>query len=279
MSRFECNICLKNFNRKAHLTYHVTNNICTTAQNNANKCKLCKKGFTTATNMYRHMRSACNVKKDEDHKRDKIYERLLELEKKSEKFEKENEKLKKEVVTLKKTITNNSNITTNNIQNINNGIVTTINLIGYGHEDLSKIDKNEIFKAINSGYKSAINLTETLHFNPKHPEYHNIYITNVKDKYAMIFDGKEWNLTTKVELIETIYDDKKSYIEDNMDEFVMSLSKSKIDALKRWLDTDDSDIKISKIKDNIKLLLYNKRNIVIDKQHKNMDKTQKNKKR
>lgn len=48
----------------------------------------------------------------------------------------------------------------------------------------------------------------------------------MKDKYAMMYDGKEWTLMTKDELIEQIYDDKKYYIEDNLDEFINSLSLS-----------------------------------------------------
>jgi hypothetical protein len=126
-----------------------------------------------------------------------------------------------------------NNNTTNNTQNINNGIVTHVNLIGYGKEDLSKIDKKEILKAIQFGYDSTIKLTETMHFNPKHPEYHNIYITNIKDKYAMMFDGKDWNLTMKDKLINKIYDDKKNYIEENIDEFIDSLSASRKKALER----------------------------------------------
>jgi hypothetical protein len=55
-----------------------------------------------------------------------------------------------------------------------------------------------------------LNLTETLHFNPKYPEYHNIYISNMQDKYAMTYDGKDWNLTIKEDLINKIYDDKKT---------------------------------------------------------------------
>ena len=34
-------------------------------------------------------------------------------------------------------------------------------------------------------------------------------MSNVKDKYTMMFDGKEWNLTMKDELINKIYLDKK----------------------------------------------------------------------
>jgi hypothetical protein len=167
--------------------------------------------------------NTCRIKKNEDSKREEIYERLVELEKKNdvlmkktETYEKENNQLKKKVVSLEKnaqkvskTVNNNNN---NNTNNINNGIVAHINLIGYGKEDMSKINKKDILRAIQHGFDSTIKLTETLHFNPKHPEYHNVYITNVKDKYAMMYDGKDWNLTMKDELINKIYDDKKIWM-------------------------------------------------------------------
>ena len=271
MSQFECCVCFRIFKRKAHLEYHVSKNVCVPKQDadvdidDKCKCKFCGKVFTTSTNMYRHMNHTCKIKKSEDKNRDEIYERLVMLEKKSKDFENENKQLKKEVVTLKKNVQNVSNITNiNNTKNINNGIVAHINLIGYGKEDLSKIDKREILKAIQCGYNSTIRLTETLHFNPKHPEYHNVYITNVKDKYAMMFDGKEWNLTMKEDLINKIYDDKKNYIEENLDDFVGSLPVSRKKALVRWLETDEEDDRISKIKNEIKLLLYNKRNLILD---------------
>jgi hypothetical protein len=63
----------------------------------------------------------------------------------------------------------------------------------------------------------------------------------VKDKYAMMFDGKEWNLTMKEDLINKIYDDKKNYIEENLDDFVGSLPVSRKKALVRWLETDEED--------------------------------------
>jgi hypothetical protein len=38
--------------------------------------------------------------------------------------------------------------------------------------------------------------------------------------------------------------------------------------LERWLDTDENDTKIKDIKENIKLLLYNSKNIVISNKDK-----------
>ena len=52
-----------------------------------------------------------------------------------------------------------------------------------------------------------------------------------------------------------------------MDDFCESLHPSQRRALdrwlNRWLNTDEEDIKIKDIKERIKLLLYNKRNIPI----------------
>ena len=275
-----CKICKKEFKRKENLEYHTKKNVCKHAAvdiDDTDKpiCKYCFKPFSSQTSMYRHIRSTCSIKKTDDMQRDEIYERLLELEektkeidvlkKKTEDVEKENKKLKKKVMTLEKNNHKVSNITNNNTKNINNGIVAHINLIGYGKEDLSKIDKNEILRAIQQGFNSTLKLTETLHFNPKHPEYHNIYITNVKDKYAMLFDGENWNLIMKDELINKIYDDKKNYIEENLDDFIDSLSVSRKKALERWLASEEDDDRINKVKNEIKLLLYNKRNLIMDK--------------
>lgn len=277
MSQYKCDRCDRLFTRKENLAKHTLNNVCVGKRyesvidsNNQFKCEFCGKTFTTSTSMYRHVNHTCKIKKTEDRNRDQIYERLVALEKRSSEFEQENKQLKKKMVTLEKntqeqsTVTNNTTLNTNNTNNINNGIVAHINLIGYGKEDLSKIDKMDILRAIQSGYDSTIKLTETLHFNPKYPEYHNIYITNVKDKYAMMYDGKDWNLTMKEELINKIYDDKKNYIEENIDEFIESLTTSRKKALDRWLETDDADERIIKVKNEIKLLLYNKRNLIID---------------
>jgi hypothetical protein len=171
------------------------------------------------------------------------------MEKKIKILEKKNKILEKKT----KTITINNNI--NNVVNIN--------LIGYGKEDLTKIDKKDMIKIMKNGFKSSLRLTEALHFNEKLPEYHNIYISNIKDKYAMIYNGKDWNLITKDELIDQIYDDKRNYIEENIPTFIESITESQTRALHRWLNTDEDDKKIKIIKEEIKLLLYNSRNLAL----------------
>lgn len=236
-------------------------------------CKYCCKTFSRETNMYRHMRNNCRVKKEEDGKRKDIYQRLLNLEEKCHLLENNNNNLRKKVVMFEQNINNTVNIdnSVNNVSNTNNinkGTINNIVLVGYGNEDMKKIPTNDIIKAIESGFLSAIKLTETIHFNPRFPEYHNIYISNMKDKYAMKYDGKDWSLIVKEELIDKIYEDKKNFIEENFDDFINSLSGPKKNALERWLKTDDDDEKVKRVKQQIKLLLYNKRTMVANRLQK-----------
>jgi hypothetical protein len=91
----------------------------------------------------------------------------------------------------------------------------------------------------------------------------------MKDKYGMKYDGKSWILITKKQLIDDIYDDKKNYIEENLNDFIDSLSTSRINALRRWLNTDENDKKILDIKERIKLYLYNNKELPLKTRKEN----------
>jgi hypothetical protein len=303
MSVYSCEYCKREFNRKDHLIYHITNKVCLKKDFN---CRYCPSKFTSKVAMYTHMRDVCKIKKQNDKEKEDILERLMKLEednkrlaqleednkrlikleednkkqqKATKKLEADNKKLKEEnkkmktcmrrvIKTTDKSSDINNKITNNSINNgiVNNGTFNNNNiiLVGYGSEDLSKLSKLDMLKVLQSGYNSTVKLTEVVHFNPDFPEYHNVYISNMKDKYAMMHDGNKWTLTTKEDLISKIYDDKKNYIEENLEAFVESLHPFRKRALERWLDTDDEDTKVKEIKENIKLLLYNSKNMIID---------------
>lgn len=230
-------------------------------------CKYCNKIFTRNWTLYRHVDERCKIKKQRENEKEIIFN---ELRLKLEKLERSNEELRKEVEMFKKPNKNIKTINNNKTQNNTvNNIGNTIVLIGYGKEDMTKIDKNDIIRSL-KGFNTPLKLTETVHFNSKYPEYHNVYISNMKDKYAMIYEGKQWSLITKTELIDKLYDDKKSYIEDNFEEFCEKLTHSQRRAMDRWLNIDDEDPKVKAIKEDIKLLLYNKRDIPIQTKELNM---------
>lgn len=242
---FKCTLCNKYFTTKQNKNKHLDNNTC---RKKKLQCVYCNKYYATNSGMCRHIKTTCQVKKKEEVKKEEIYNQLLKL-------KEENKILKRKLKQNNKIIKIN---TINN--NINNGTINNnIILVGYGKEDMTRIDKNEILKGLKKGFYSSIKLTDMIHFNPNYPEYHNIYISNIKDKYGMMYDGKDWTLITKIELIDKIYDEKKMYIEENVEEFYDSINNSQKRALERWFEIDDMHEKIKEIKDKIKLLLYNKR--------------------
>jgi hypothetical protein len=222
------------------------------------KCDNCNKKFTTKASMQRHVKKSCKNKGYYITLADKqqIYEQLLKL-------QKENEVLKNKVNKMEKTpkITNNINN-----GNINNGTVNNFTLYAHGKEDLDRIDSNDILMGIKNGFNSTTKLIELINFNPKYPEYHNVYISNVKSKYAMKYDGTEWTLVRKNDLIDDVYEQKRDYIYINMDNYSKSLSKIQRESIDRWMLLDDinpDDPVIKRIKSDIELMLYNKKNIPI----------------
>ena len=184
IKKFTCNLCNHVFQRQIHLDNHLEKKSCKIVKY---LCKYCRKGFTTDNSMYRHMKHTCDMKKTEDNKKDLILTRLIRLEEDNIRMKKENNKLKKELTKFKQekkfinngTI-NNGTVTNKTVNNktINNGTINNIVLIGYGKEDLAKIDRQDILKSLKKGFYSTLELTEAVHFNPKYPEYHNGIIRN-----------------------------------------------------------------------------------------------------
>ena len=276
MSKFVCDDCNREFKANQNLQYHIKSKTCKRGKFG---CKYCNKNFTSQSNMYRHIRTVCKVKKATDQQKDEIYERLVRLEEMNARVMEENKKYAKEIEKLKsnsqkmerviksnkttRNINNGVNINGHNV-NINNGIINNVTLIAHGKEDVSKIDRSELIKVFGSGFNSTLKLTETMHFNPKYPEFHNVYISSMKNKYAMVYDGNDWTLVMKDDLIDRMYDNKRDYIEENFDEFLNSLTPSQNNALHRWMNAGDSHPYIAKIKNEIKLLLYNKRKMAIE---------------
>jgi hypothetical protein len=277
---FVCEKCDKEFRTKNNLAYHIENEVCV---EKLHACKLCCSRFTSKNSMYRHMRTSCKVKKKNEEDRQSIYIKLLEkqsdhtdklteLLEENKKMQKERNTMLNKIDKLEKTVKkctkhvkvsniDKSQKIVNNKCNINYGVQNVV-LVGYGKEDISKIDNIDMLQGFKDGFYSTLKLTDVIHFNPKYPEFHNVYISSMKNKYAMMYDGDDWNLIKKNVLIDKIYSKNKNYIEENLDDFYNSLSKSQKNALRRWIDIDDDvDNRIKEIKDSIKMLLYNKRDI------------------
>ena len=201
-------------------------------------CKYCNTTFHNKSNLKRHIKKGCKNYYEEEMNR--------KLKEKNDKIE----KLKEEVDKLKKSqhITNN------------------INVIAYNKTpDVSHLSNKDYLKIMNRGFSSVPKLIEAIHYNPDKPENQNIYIPNIKNNYAMVWNGDKWDLSHRDEIIEDMYDDKSNFLIEKLEEFgdkVNTKYPNVVKKFKRFMAGKDDDFIKNKIKEDIKLLLYNNKSMV-----------------
>jgi hypothetical protein len=184
-------------------------------------CNYCNRIFNHRSNKFNHEK-ICKLKSKSS---------VVDTNNKLEKLEKENLEIKnilKELIeknckihpkTLQKINKQliNSNNTTNNI--INNVTVNNNTFVKFGNEQLSRLlTRKDMLNIINKQCLCIEESIKTVHFNKKLPEYGNIFITNMKDTIAYIFDGSKFILTSKDIVINDLYNTHLENIEQFLDE-------------------------------------------------------------
>ena len=288
MPTYKCERCLKEFDRKSQYDYHINKKFpCKInpqkstffPQNSTQtksivetdlKCNYCGKVFSRSDSLNRHISGYCKVKKANDEKMEEMMTMLIELKENAQKTEKihkdEIEKLKEEVSKYKNIVNNN---TQNNIgtQNIQNNITFKIN--AYGTEDSSKITVTDYKRILGRGMNSVPAFVEKLHFDKNIPENHNVYISNLRDEYVLMFDGKIWRLKDRDDALQQLYEDKGDILETKFEELIERLDEPTIKMFKRFLKIkDDDEEKIKVIKKELKKVLYENREIVMKTRRK-----------
>ena len=233
------------------------------------QCNFCDKKYKYKQGKYKHQ-LICKYKNSNINNLQKenieIKNTLNELLKLCKIHPKTLEKINKELI--------NNNINNGTINNnINNSINNkTVNIVKFGTEELNKIlSQSEILNILNKKMCSIEESIKLIHFNEKRPELKNIYITNLKNQYAYIFDGNKFIAVLKSDILEELVDNHIENIEYSIEEYKDKLPTNTIDVLDKFIDkindmdeefTDTDHNKIypnyKKFKVNqIKLMIYN----------------------
>ena len=99
-----------------------------------------------------------------------------------------------------------------------------------------------ISKLLKIPYGAVPKLIKHIHFNPEHPENHNIKITNKKLPYASVFKDNRWEVRDKNTVIEDIVDKSYNMIDCEFNESDPKLSlnqKKRYKDFQKKYDTED----------------------------------------
>ena len=221
------------------------------------KCKYCDQKFKFKQSMYRHIKYTCTKNKDEDLK-ELVRLMNIQIEQQKNELQSQKQEFNKKIETQSKQIEKlMGKLEVGNT--FNTAIVNNIQLLGYRQTDVSHLTDDDYRRCIKKVNHCVKNMIETIHFNPTKPENMNIYISNIKEKYIMVYDGVNWNLANRKDELDRLYEEKEMMLEEWLDSNPDEELKKKF---MRYLDNKENDECLNRIKEEIKLMLYNKQNIL-----------------
>ena len=255
MKSFHCSVCnfsthlTANYSRHLRTKKHL--NESTKSQQKVNNleypvnkkstffCKYCDKNFAHKQSMYYHIKYSCKENTDEDLKE---LVRLM------------NQKIETQAKQIEKLM---SKLEIHGNVNIQNNTVNNIQLLAYNNTDISHLTDKDYISCIKQVNYCVKQLIEKIHFNPEKPENMNIYISNIKDKYMMVYNGT-WTLSTKEYELNKLYEEKEYLLEEWLEDNRFPEIKEKF---VRYLNNKENDDTLNMIKDDIKLMMYNKKKL------------------
>jgi len=243
-------------------------NVLSTKNSELYECEYCNKQFNSRQGRWKHLKICKEKLKDDEDKENllNLVEMLnnqldeqrkqlnKQLEEQREQIKEQNEQIKE---LIKKAGVNIG--TQNNIQN-------NIQILAYNNSDISHLTDKDYVKCLKHSNFCIPHLIKQIHFNPKKPENHNIYISNLKNNYVMIYNGSKWILNDRDESIQNLIDDKESIMEQKIEEWIENGNQYPdiMKKFRKYIDKKENDVVLNKIKGEIKLMLFNNRDIVVN---------------
>ena len=116
-------------------------------------------------------------------------------------------------------------------------------------------------KILGRGVRAIEEFIECSHFDKTHPENHNIYITNIRNEYLVLYDGDKWIITQRNEKLEDIIYAKSDFLCRKFEELLGSMNQNDIFKFKKFMEIKDDQTTIDLIKDELVIKFYNNRHI------------------
>ena len=214
-------------------------------------CAGCSSQFSKNSNLCRHERK-CPEKKYVDDLKD--LDKQMAIAERKVNF--------REVASLRQV---NIGTTTNN--NITNNNTVNIKVLAYKDTDVSHLTDRDYQRALNRASMCIPQILEKVHFDPEKPENHNVVISSMNNKYIKLHDGQNWNLRDREETVEDLFADAEDLLENKLESWQEEENPKSEWATKKYqiyLEVKEKAELYKKIKQELKLLLFNSRKLIIE---------------
>ena len=220
------------------------------------KCEHCNKSLSTKQVLQKHILVCKNkIKKDEEKSEKHAMETVVNA--LNEHIAMQNEQIKKQSEQIEQLIKKAGN-------NYDNSINVNVQMNAFNTHDMSSLTDGDIIGCMKKNNMCIPALIEKVHLNPDNPRNRNIYISNFRNNYVMVYDGNKWNLTDDKFIIDELIDGKHCMLEQKISEWVEENKYTDvISKFNKYLDAVENDELLNIIKKRIKHMLYNNRDLVI----------------
>lgn len=170
---------------------------------------------------------------------------------------KENAELKTKLYALQTTGGVGGNVTNNNTNNNN----IQINIIhNFGQENTKYISQDFLMETVNRVYDAIPTLLKHIHFNPEHPENHNVKFPNKRDKYMLVRRSDEWKHENKRDVLDSLVRKAHYYLVDNVpDETIEDqFKRSCVQKQRRFMDQEDPEV-IKDVQTRVEIMILDAR--------------------
>ena len=222
--------CIKKCNK------NVTKNVHIVTDCNTNKltCIKCNLKFNNRQTKWRHEKN-CTITKNNNTENEILQNQMKQMETKMEEMKNMIGKLLKSRKIHPKTLNKINN-------NINNGTINNNIIVKFGNVNINDVlTAKQIMNILYKPFVSTEECIKMIHMNDDLPQYNNIFITNLKDDLAYIYDGKEFVTATKTEVIMELIDNYVEQVEISFDDNKDKMSESKIKCVENYLKLINSE--------------------------------------
>jgi hypothetical protein len=221
----------------------------------------CGNVYMSHQSLYSHRKKCESYNNEGKGEKNSIEQLIAHISEQNQLLKQDNEGLRKQMaLLLEKGIsthhTNNSNNnTTNNIETQN---VIVVN--AFGNENTEYLTDQIVSKLIQNGPFTCLpKIIERIHFDPDHPENHNIKVTNQKTNYAKIVKDNKWITTNKKQAIDKMIQSGYDILEEKYNEnkeCIPEFKQERFEDFQQKYESDERQL-MKTIKDTVDITLIN----------------------